>query len=297
MKKVIALMLVLVIGLSLWGCGKQAEELPAAVNPIVGIWEAKSADEERVFTFTETDGTLAGSYKYYNYKADKWGEFTFTVKEQTENSVTLLVDDGTMDQIPYFILGDRMYIDGVIFTSNTVEVPVVSSLDPFPYEVNTMQTSLFDELFDYDGLFFGMHMRDVETVIDQQPEWGGNGMVYDYDWYSSCGYYTDLSIDHADYYCIRIGLDANQRLVHMQGQGSYEEEQFNRWQKDFTERFGEPEYSNRIYSPQMANKSDSLVETWIWAATHYVIELKIATDIDKDVPSYSTITCYYQPKN
>lgn len=297
MKKAIALMLVMVMSLSLWGCGKQAEETPATVNPIVGTWEAKSVDEERVFTFTETDGTLAGSYKYYNYNADNWGEFTFTVKEQTDDSVTLLVDDGTMDQIPYFILGDRIYIDGVIFTNNTVEVPEVVSLEPFPYGANAMQDSLIDALFGYDGLFWGMHMKDLETVIDKQPEWGGNGETYNYKWYSSCGYYTELNIAQADYYCIRIGLDASQRLVHMQGQGSYEEEQFHRWQKDFTANFGEPEYFNWVYSPKNAKQSDSLIETWTWTASPYVIELESNTDMDEDVPSYFTLTCYYRPEN
>ena len=98
LKKIIAVILLLALCTGLCACDVKIGSLlgnsmngTASENPIVGTWEVKGDNLEASFTFAEGKNGVEGAYKYYDYAKGNWGEFAFTVKEQTEHKLVLLI--------------------------------------------------------------------------------------------------------------------------------------------------------------------------------------------------------------
>lgn len=280
MKKVISLLLALLLTFGLFACSKEEES--AAVNPILGVWEVKSPDTEASFSFTETEEVTEGSYKYYDYSEESWGEFAFTVKEQTDNRIVLLIEDGTMEEMFYTIVGDRLYLNGIVYTNSNVTAPVLSSITGFSLLQNGQNYSV------YDDLFLGMYIDDVESALGEKLDLESGTTRKEYHYFFTCNYHASILKSGQDYYALNLGFDDSNRLVHLSKQRRYDSSVFDSLLDSLTNDFGSPKLSSRT--------SDfGSYETFTWELENYVITLESLTQSGESVPNSIIVTYYYVP--
>ena len=283
MKKYLTVFLVLAICLTASACGKnEKEEVQVKLNPIVGVWEFKSDSIENTFIFEEKNGQTEGSYRYYDYANSKWGEFTFKVKEQTENRLTLLVDDGTLDEINYCVWGDHLYIDGTLYTNNKTEIPVFEDYKNRMLIVDSEPFSI------YKGIFTGMYIDDVQEAfgLGHTMEWKVNG-----DGKPS---YASIWPDDETFYCVDLSLDKNQCLRYIKGQGHYDEQVCNSWISNLTMLFGPYKYGEHTYYPDGSDVAKSVFDTYTWSFEQWEFEMWFSTDIGENAPDYFTLSCEHK---
>lgn len=162
MKKAISLILIFVLCLGLCACGGGKK---SSKNPILGTWESKTNQMEASFAFEQEGKELTGTWTYYDYSDNTWGEFDFRVKEQTDYTITLLIEDGTLDAMTCWISGDNLYMDGNAYTNSKKDVKLPKAIREKNIVVNDVPIPV------YKNVLLGMSVSEVEIALGQQlPE-------------------------------------------------------------------------------------------------------------------------------
>lgn len=272
MKRTLSVLLMLILCFSLLACNAKEQEPPILLP---GTWMVKSPQLEATYTFKENKKGISGSYEYYNYSDNNWGEFTFTVKEQTDSIITLLIDDGTLDVMPYAVIGNHLYLDGILYTNASEDVPTFSELTAYSLLMDGKNYPVYGEVF------LGMHVDDVRDSIGQQFELESNHSS-DYQYASRCPYSADLQIQ-GDYYQLSMGFDSNRRLVHLTTQGHYSKEVIENLVFQLNQDFGETFHS--IYREKTKN--------FKWFTGSYEIELQIHVSYETSEIESFTLSYFY----
>ena len=282
MKKIIALILALALCLSLCACGGKKE---VAVDPIVGCWETKSPYFESKFEFMEEDGELVGTWAYFDYTENMWGDFSFKVKEKTDHNIILLIEDGTIDEMPYTIMGNHLYLDGIIFYNTAQEVPVTESTVRLAMLINGEHYQV------YDNVFMGMHADDVKAIIPETLDIAATGSASDnYQYAVGCDYRADCFID-GEYDHLELGFDENLRLVHFSKSVFHDCEAFlEKIIPNLRDEFTESKYRKSETENYMSDYYD-------WQYDDFTIRVEATTKKGETELSWVVIRYYYDPQN
>ncbi len=188
MKKIIALILALVLCLSLCACGGKKDE-EKVENPLLGKWTSKTAQTEATFEFAEMADEIIGTWSYYDYEEGKWGEFDFTVKEQTNFSITLLIQDGTLDTMSCWIAGDSLYMDGARYINSEKNVVLSEYISNYNIVIDGKPMPV------YGNILLGMSFNEVEIALSGSLEKFEENKYYNPNVSSSYAYTAEYKID------------------------------------------------------------------------------------------------------
>ena len=287
MKKLSIILITVLLIFTFTACSSEGESgKEAEVNPLLGTWEAICPSYEASFTFNEGESGVVGSYKYYDYIDSTWGEFGFTLKEQSEDNIVLLVDEGTIDTMKYKVIGNHLYIDGLVFTNAEAEEKEERPLTSI-VRMSEFLESEKDAV--YGDIFMGMHVSDVEEVMGKEIELTAyNDTRNEYRFTFTCDYYGYIHGLKGDYYVLNFGFDENYRLVSLQKQTNLNKEEdidlYNSALEFYNTKLGlydlNEEYDDEEYGH---------FNVYYWYEGEYVVEFKSNTD------QYFTVMYYYNP--
>ncbi len=95
---------------------------------LIGKWETITDGEtESILEFTMDDDIINGKWTIYDYADRTWAEHTFTVKERTDDSITLLLSDGTLSVDSYTMLEHALFFDGELYYNSELTLPDVEN--------------------------------------------------------------------------------------------------------------------------------------------------------------------------
>lgn len=284
MKKVFSLILAILLCISMNACGEE----PTVVDPLIGTWQIKTTDFESEFVFQTEGEKIVGSWTYYDYAEDTWGNFNFTVKEKTDSTIVLLIEDGTMEEMYYTFYGNHLYLDGVLYSNPALQdVTMQESAESLLMLVDGRPLQI------YRGIFLGMHATDVIAAMGQNlyiESTGESSSSHNYRYSFTCDYEAECEVDD-EFYHADFGFDENMRLVHLHLQGSYEQSTVSAHIAAFTDLFRQ-EYTLSTESDEFYNR-----DYYSWEYGDFTIQLTAATHVDFSDNGYYTIAYFYNPKS
>lgn len=268
MKRITALLLTLAICLTMCACSKEEK------NPLVTTWKVGNESYEETFVFTQSNGQITGHSVYYHYTDETWGENDFTVKEQTEDHLIMLYDDGTMHSAIYRLYGDILWLDGVYYADTASE-----TVTP---ETAAWYTVAFS--MEYSTITLGQSVSEVNQALGttleiEETPW----IYYDTSFYAMCPAYAEYNTRDGDVYAIGLGFDENSKLVNFTKQGD-----------------GEAALSKLVYLMMLpdeytrTNRTDTEYthETYTWNLFGYVMEFELVMNQDSSETIWYTQTWY-----
>ena len=152
-KSILILMTITILLSSILSCTGCAGEK----NSLVGEWSSNHSDgSSATIIFEEGTEGLTGEISIVDTESSKWIKKTFTVNAMDEKNftMTLLMDDGTVEKTFYVASKDTLYIFGIEFTNPKKNVKTTRT---DTYVVDGEITPIISDVF------FGMNLTHIKN--------------------------------------------------------------------------------------------------------------------------------------
>lgn len=125
---------------------------------LLGEWIAENENGEASIIFKENnDGDYSAEWSIYDYTKKEWLKTNFTIKDIDNHIMTILLDDGKIQFIPFAVSKDTLFFDGTGYKNNEKNVPIPDS--EYAYIVNGV-------ILPIDKCYMGMSRDEVEKALD-----------------------------------------------------------------------------------------------------------------------------------
>lgn len=125
---------------------------------LLGEWIAENENGESTIVFEEKeDGVYSAEWCIYDYTDKEWLKSNFTIKDIDNHIMTILLDDGKIQFIPFAISKDTLVFAGTRYTNSEKNVPIPDS--EYAYIVNGV-------ILPVDKCYMGMSRDEVEKALD-----------------------------------------------------------------------------------------------------------------------------------
>lgn len=125
---------------------------------LLGEWIAENENGESTIVFEEKeDGVYSAEWSIYDYTDKEWLKSNFTIKDIDNHIMTILLDDGKIQFIPFAISKDTLVFAGTRYTNSEKNVPIPDS--EYAYIVNGV-------ILPVDKCYMGMSRDEVEKALD-----------------------------------------------------------------------------------------------------------------------------------
>ena len=125
---------------------------------LLGEWIAENENGEASIIFKENnDGDYSAEWSIYDYTKKEWLKTNFTIKDIDNHIMTILLDDGKIQFIPFAVSKDTLFFDGTGYKNNEKNVPIPDS--EYAYIANGV-------ILPIDNCYMGMSRDEVEKALD-----------------------------------------------------------------------------------------------------------------------------------
>lgn len=125
---------------------------------LLGEWIAENENGESTIVFEEKeDGVYSAEWSIYDYTDKEWLKSNFTIKDIDNHIMTILLDDGKIQFIPFAISKDTLVFAGTRYTNSEKNVPIPDS--EYAYIVNGV-------ILPVDKCYMGMSRDEVAKALD-----------------------------------------------------------------------------------------------------------------------------------
>lgn len=125
---------------------------------LLGEWIAENENGESTIVFEENeDGVYSAEWRIYDYTDKEWLKTNFTIKDIDNHIMTILLDDGKIQFIPFAVSKDTLVFDGTGYKNIEKNVPIPDS--EYAYIVNGV-------ILPIDKCYMGMSRDEVEKALD-----------------------------------------------------------------------------------------------------------------------------------
>ena len=125
---------------------------------LLGEWIAENENGEASIIFKENnDGDYSAEWSIYDYTKKEWLKTNFTIKDIDNHIMTILLDDGKIQFIPFAVSKDTLFFDGTAYKNIEKNVPIPDS--EYAYIVNGV-------ILPIDNCYMGMSRGEVEKALD-----------------------------------------------------------------------------------------------------------------------------------
>lgn len=125
---------------------------------LLGEWIAENENGESTIVFEENeDGVYSAEWHIYDYTDKEWLKTNFTIKDIDNHIMTILLDDGKIQFIPFAVSKDTLVFDGTGYINIEKNVPIPDS--EYAYIVNGV-------ILPIDKCYMGMSRDEVEKALD-----------------------------------------------------------------------------------------------------------------------------------
>lgn len=125
---------------------------------LLGEWIAENENGESTIVFEEKeDGVYSAEWCIYDYTDKEWLKSNFTIKDIDNHIMTILLDDGKIQFIPFAISKDTLVFAGTRYTNSEKNVLIPDS--EYAYIVNGV-------ILPVDKCYMGMSRDEVEKALD-----------------------------------------------------------------------------------------------------------------------------------
>lgn len=288
MKRLAALLMTMILCFQIVACGDQKTAMDtskqSARSALEGTWVLDCDEAEISYMFEANNGSFEGVYKFYDYENAQWGEQKFTVKEKTDNYMTLLFDDGSMGGLDYMLLDDYLLLNGILYANADGKVPYWNEV---PSLTNLLR---MDDYPEYMLMFLGMpksflaDSMDIELSVEPGDLAGRGSDSYRY--YFDCDYAGKWKPE-GDYYHITFGFDENLELVNITKLGSYKQSDFNSVKNRLDATYGQSEYE--VFATDEYKKD---IYTWRNGQFGVIVLDGGPVNVGESASTYYTVTYY-----
>lgn len=220
---VIAICLLVVILLFV-RCSPNKKEKPIEEH-LLGEWIAENDNGESSIIFEFEDDEYVGEWTIYDYKNKEWEEIDFTIKKIDNHIMTILLDNGDVEYIPFAVSKDTLFFSDVEHKNRSKDVPI--PIDEFAYIKDGVICPVTY------GCYMGMSKREIDRVLAPldvvhyntgsycvlSEEYGGITMSFNFD--DDYGL-DEISYDIDEYYDNRYDIAEYLSEIY----GEYEREQW-----------------------------------------------------------------------
>lgn len=124
---------------------------------LLGEWTASNENGEATIIFEKDNGEYTAEWSVYDYSNKEWSKSTFTIKDIDNHIMTILLDDGKIQFIPFAVSKDTLVFDGTGYTNSEKNVPIPDR--EYAYIVNGV-------ILPIDKCYMGMSRDEVEKALD-----------------------------------------------------------------------------------------------------------------------------------
>ena len=125
---------------------------------LLGEWIAENENGEASIIFKETkNGDYSAEWSIYDYTKKEWSKTDFTIKDIDNHIMTILLDDGKIQFIPFAVSKDTLFFDGTGYKNNEKNVPIPDN--EYTYIVDGV-------ILPIDNCYMGMSRDEVEKALD-----------------------------------------------------------------------------------------------------------------------------------
>lgn len=296
MKRFLALLLVFAMALSLCACksGKkrvynshddddddddgdsghyvEATEAPEKPSDIlIGKWEHRSEDEkESVLEFMEDGDTVIGNWTVYDYIHSTWAEYSFTVKDRTDNSMTLMLNDGTLSVNPYQMLGHELYFGGELYKNAEL---TLEEYDPTIFGVMIHNGSNYEI---YKNIYLGLSYDSLKAAYPELSE---------LDEYNNATLSSLGEFDNASFYFLNDKL-SSVRL------SEYDDDVLEEFVNSFIQS-ANAEFGDYTPTSRDDDSGDYNYDYYEWKLEKGTIKLTVSSKTGQTVPWWASINYSY----
>lgn len=125
---------------------------------LLGEWIAENENGEASIIFKENeDGDYSAEWCIYDYTDKEWLKSNFIIKDIDNHIMTILLDDGKIQFIPFAVSKDTLFFDGTGYKNNEKNVPIPDS--EYAYIVDGV-------ILPIDNCYMGMSRDEIEKSLD-----------------------------------------------------------------------------------------------------------------------------------
>lgn len=125
---------------------------------LLGEWIAENENGEASIIFKENeDGDYSAEWCIYDYTDKEWLKSNFIIKDIDNHIMTILLDDGKIQFIPFAVSKDTLFFDGTGYKNNEKNVPIPDS--EYAYIVDGV-------ILPIDNCYMGMSRDEIEKALD-----------------------------------------------------------------------------------------------------------------------------------
>lgn len=125
---------------------------------LLGEWIAENENGEASIIFKENnDGDYSAEWSIYDYTKKEWLKTNFIIKDIDNHIMTILLDDGKIQFIPFAVSKDTLFFDGTGYKNYEKNVPIPDG--EYAYIVDGV-------ILPVDKCYMGMSRDEVEKALD-----------------------------------------------------------------------------------------------------------------------------------
>ena len=125
---------------------------------LLGEWIAENENGEASIIFKENEGgDYSAEWCIYDYTDKEWLKSNFIIKDIDNHIMTILLDDGKIQFIPFAVSKDTLFFDGTGYKNNEKNVPIPDS--EYAYIVDGV-------ILPIDNCYMGMSRDEIEKALD-----------------------------------------------------------------------------------------------------------------------------------
>ncbi len=246
----------------------EAPEKPSDI--LIGKWEHHSEDEkESVLEFLEDGDTVIGNWTVYDYIASTWAEYSFTVKDRTDESITLLLNDGTLSVNPYQMLGHELYFGGELYKNAELTL-----LDAASSSGLMIHNGSNYEI--YKNIYLGLSYDSLKSAYPELSE---------IDEYNDATLNSLGEFDNTSFYFLNDKL-SSVRL------SEYDEEVLEEFVNSFIQS-ANAEFGDYTPTSRDDDSGDYHYDYYEWKLEKGTIKLTVSSKVGQTVPWWATINYSY----
>ena len=119
---IIALCLLVVVVIIV-GRSPNNEQKPIEEH-LLGEWVVENDNGESSIIFELEDDEYVGEWTVYDYRNKEWEEIDFTIKDIDNHIMTILLDDGDMEYVPFAVSKDTLIFADTEYKNKDKDVPI-----------------------------------------------------------------------------------------------------------------------------------------------------------------------------
>ncbi|MBR5022883.1 MAG: hypothetical protein IKY18_06755 [Oscillospiraceae bacterium] len=129
---------------------------------LLGEWTASNENGEATIVFEKDNGEYTAEWSIYDYSNKEWSKSTFTIKEIDNYVMTILMDDGTIEFVPFAVSKDTLFFADTEYKSENKNVPIPK--EKFAYIVDDVIHPVTM------GCYMGMSVDEADKALPYKLE-------------------------------------------------------------------------------------------------------------------------------